>query len=322
MRVVQVRSLDGPAALVVTDVEEPPAGEGVVVDVRAAGVSFPDLLMSRGQYQRKPDLPFVPGVEAAGVVRTAPPGSGFSAGDRVAAFVRTGGWAETLVAPPGLTFALPDNLSFRSGAGMVMNYLTAHLALTRRGGVRAGETVLVHGAAGGLGTALLQVSAALDARTVAVVSTPEKAALALGCGATHAVLADGWRDAVRALTGGRGVDVVADPVGGDRFTDSVRSLAREGRLLVLGFAAGDIPSVAANRLLLNNVDVRGVAWGSLVEHEPDYPAEQWQALLGYHRAGHIRPVDGASHPLEHAAAALGELDDRSATGKITLTVRP
>lgn len=321
MRVVQVRSLDGPEALVVTDVDEPPAGDGVVVDVPAAGASFPDLLMSRGRYQRKPALPFVPGVEVAGVVRAAPPGSIVTPGDRVAAFVRVGGWAETVVAAPGLTFALPDDLSFRSGAGMPMNYLTAHLALTRRGGVRPGETVLVHGAAGGLGTALLQVSAALGARTIAVVSSEAKAALALEAGAHEAVLVDGWRDEVSRLTDGRGVDVAADPVGGDRFTDSVRSLTREGRLIVLGFAAGDIPTVAANRLLLHNVDVRGVAWGSLTEHEPDYPAEQWAALMNFHRAGFIRPVEGTTHRLEDAVTALGELDDRSATGKITLTVR-
>lgn len=320
MRAVQVRSLDGPAGLVVADVAEP-TGAGVVIEVHAAGVSFPDLLLSRGQYQRKPDLPFVPGVEVAGVVRTAPPGASVATGDRVAAFTRLGGWAETVVANPALTFPLPDALSSRAGAGIVMNYLTAHLALTRRGAVRPHETVLVHGAAGGLGTALVQVAAALGARPVAVVSTSDKADLAISCGAVAAVRTGAWLAEVRELTGGRGVDVVADPVGGDRFLDSLRSLRREGRLLVLGFAAGTIPSVPANRLLLKNIDVRGVAWGSLVEHEPDYPARQWQDLLGYLDAGQVRPVDGASFPLERAADALRELERRTATGKITLAIR-
>jgi len=318
MRAVRVQSLDGPAGLVVADIPEP-AGDGVVIDVHAAGVSFPDLLLCRGTYQRKPELPFVPGVEVAGVVRDAPAGSGMAPGDRVAAFTRLGGWAETVVADPSLTFPLPDTLSMRGGAGILMNYLTAHLALTRRGGVRPDETVLVHGAAGGLGTAVVQVAAALGARPVAVVSTSDKAAVARECGAVATVGTESWLAEVRSLFGE--VDVVADPVGGDRFVDSLRVLRREGRLLVLGFAAGEIPSVPANRLLLKNIDVRGVAWGGLVEHEPDYPARQWRELLGYVESGRVRPVDGRTFPLEKAADALCELDDRTAIGKITLTVR-
>jgi NADPH2:quinone reductase len=318
VRVVQVRSLDGPAGLVVADVAEP-TGSGVVIDVHAAGVSFPDLLLSRGRYQRKPDLPFVPGVEVAGVVRGAPAGATVGAGDRVVAFTWLGGWAETVVADPALTFPLPDRLSMRAGAGIVLNYLTAHLALTRRATVRPGTTVIVHGAAGGLGTALVQVAAALGARPIAVVSTPAKADIAKASGAEAAVRAESWLAETRSLVGE--VDVVADPVGGDRFVDSLRILRAEGCLLVLGFAAGEIPSVPANRLLLKNIDVRGVAWGSLVEREPDYPARQWPDLLDYVEAGHVRPVDGRTFPLEKAADALHELANRTATGKITLTVR-
>jgi NADPH2:quinone reductase len=200
-----------------------------------------------------------------------------------------------------------------------MNYLTAHLALSRRGGVRPAETLLVHGAAGGLGTALLQAGKALGARVLAVVSTTDKGDLALRAGADEAVLADGWLRRVREIAPG-GVDVVADTVGGDRFIDSVRCLRKEGRLLVLGFADGSIPSVPANRLLLKNVDVRGVAWGSLIEDEPDYPAEQWREVMEWVRAGHVRPVDGREFPLAAAADALRELADRSATGKVTLAV--
>ncbi|GAA2399031.1 NADPH:quinone oxidoreductase family protein [Actinomadura vinacea] len=323
MKAVRVTSLDGPRALVVQDVPEPVPGDGeVLIDVHAAGVSFPDLLMTRGRYQRKPELPFSPGVEVAGTVRAAPPGTGLSSGDRVAAFVRVGGWAEVVAAPSEYTFRLPDAMSFRGGAGVVMNYMTAHLALARRARLRAGETVLVHGAAGGLGTASLQVAAALGARTIAVVSTADKAAFARAAGADEAVLAAGWLDGVRALTGERGVDVVADPVGGDRMLDSLRSLTREGRLLVLGFAEGRIPDIPANRLLLKNIDVIGVAWGHLVQEERGYPAEQWSDLLAYYEQGHLRPVDGAAFALDDAPAALARLDDRAATGKITLTVRP
>jgi NADPH:quinone reductase len=320
VRAVEVATLSGPDGLRVVRRPAPPIDGGVAVDVHSAEVSFPDLLMSRGRYQRKPPVPFVPGVEVAGVVSSAPGGAGLAPGDRVAAFVRVGGWAERVVARPDLVFPLPDAISFRSAAGMPMNYLTAHLALTRRGGLRAGETLLVHGAAGGLGTALVQVGTALGARVLAVVSTEAKAALARDCGADETILVAGWLDRARQLTDGRGVDVVADPVGGDRFLDSLRVLSKEGRLLVLGFAEGSIPTVPANRLLLNNVDVRGVAWGSLIEDEPAYPGHEWRELMTWFERGHIRPVDGREFDLGDAAEALRELDSRSATGKITLTV--
>ncbi|WP_110207546.1 NADPH:quinone oxidoreductase family protein [Nocardioides daejeonensis] len=317
---VQVASLDGPAGLRVVRLPGPTAEQtaiSVIVDVHAAGVSFPDLLMSHGRYQRKPPVPFVPGVEVAGLVRSAPADSSFRAGDRVAGFVRVGGWAARVAVRPELTFPLPDGLSFRSGAGLPMNYLTAHLSLTRRGALRPGETLLVHGAAGGLGAALLQAGRALGARVIGVVSTEAKADLARAAGAHETVLTDDWLSAVRALAP-RGVDLVADTVGGGRFLDSVRSLAKEGRLLVLGFADG-IPTVAANRLLLKNVDVRGVAWGSLIEDEPGYPRQQWEDLLSWYDAGHIRPIDGPTFAPANAADALRLLEDRRATGKITLS---
>ncbi|WP_244928945.1 NADPH:quinone oxidoreductase family protein [Nocardioides sp. W7] len=321
-RAVQVTGLTGPDGLDVVTVAVPERGAGVLVEVRHAGVAFPDLLMSRGEYQRKPPLPFTPGVEVAGVVREAPPGAHVRAGDRVAAFLRVGGWSEQVVASPEMVFPLPDEISLRSGAGMPMNYLTAHLALTRRGGLAAGEVLLVHGAAGGLGTALVQVGKALGARVVAVTSTPEKAELARRCGADDTVATDGWLGETRNLLGPGGVDVVADTVGGDALLDSVRCLSKEGRVLVLGFASGTIPSIAANRLLLKNVDLRGVAWGSLIEDEPNYPARQWADLMEWHAAGFIRPVDGRSFALADAGDALRELDSRRATGKITLALGP
>jgi NADPH2:quinone reductase len=323
MRAIHVSRLDGPESVELVDLPEPePAPDQVLIEVHAAGVSFPDLLLSRGLYQYKPALPFVPGAEAAGVVLSAPPGSGFTPGDRVVTFALVGTWVERIAAPPERVFRIPDNVGFVGGAGLLMNYLTVHFGLVRRGQIQKGETVLVHGATGGVGVATLQLAPALGAsRVIAVVSDQRKADFALTAGATDVVLADGWLDAVRTLTDGRGVDLVLDPVGGDRFTDSVRSLAGEGRLLVVGFAAGSIPTVAVNRLLLKNVAVVGVAWGEFVLGHPAYLVEQWQALEPLLADGLVRPVEGPAYPLERAADALLALDRREATGKVVLTLR-
>lgn len=322
MKAVRVTSLDGPRALAIApDLSEPEcASHEVLIEVHAAGVSFPDLLMSRGQYQRKPELPFTPGVEVAGVVVQAPDDSGVRPGDRVAAFVRLGGWAERVVARPEFVFVLPEALDCATAGGMPMNYLTAHLALRRRGGVRSGESVLVHGAAGGLGTALIQVANALGARSIAVVSSEAKADHARRAGAHEIVFSDGWVSRVKELAPG-GIDVVADTVGAERFTDSVRLLGAEGRLLVLGFAGGEIPHVAANRLLLGNVDVRGVAWGPFVEAEPAFAQTQWGDMTRWIAQGHIRPPRGPVFALDQAEEALDALNDRSAIGKVTLRLR-
>ena len=322
MRAVQITRLDGPTALEVVDVPEPQAGPGtVLVDVHVAGVTFPEVLQSRGEYQLKPELPFVPGSEVAGTVRSAPDGSALTTGQRVAAFPGLGAYAEVVAVPEGMVFPLPDRLSFLQGAALPMNYLTMHFGLTKRGQLREGETVLVHGAAGGVGTAAVQLAAALGARVIAVTSTEEKAEVARAAGAAETVLADGFRDAVKDLTGGQGVDLVVDPVGGDRFTDSLRSLAREGRLLVIGFTAGEIPQVKVNRLLLNNISVVGVGWGAYWTRQPGYLQEQWADLLPLLEAGRLDPVLGTTHPLEDASQALLELDERRAAGKVLLTTR-
>ncbi|MEX5721350.1 NADPH:quinone oxidoreductase family protein [Geodermatophilus maliterrae] len=321
MRAAQIATLDGPSSISVVDVPEPDADGKVVVDVHVAGVTFPEVLLSRGEYQLKPPVPFVPGSEVAGVVRSAPAGSGFEPGQRVAAFPGFGGFAEVAVADPGFVFPLPDAMGFEQGAALPMNYLTMHFALRRRGRLREGETVLVHGAAGGLGTAGIQLAKAYGARVLAVVSSEAKGEAARAAGADEVVLADGFRERVKELTGGRGVDVVADPVGGDRFTDSVRSLAREGRLLVLGFTGGEIPTVKVNRLLLNNVSVVGVGWGAFWSGEPGYVQEQWRDLLPLLEQGRLQPVIGSVHDLADAAAAVTELDERRATGKVLLRVR-
>jgi NADPH:quinone reductase len=328
MRAVQITELSGPrSALAEVDLPDPEPshpmtpGRGVVVDVHAAGVSFPELLQTRGEYQIKPPLPFVPGSEVGGTVRSAPEGSGFSAGDRVAAFCMLGAFAEVAVAPEFLTFPLSAELDFAQGAGLVLNYHTAYFALKLRGRLAEGESVLVHGAAGGIGTATVQVAKGLGARTIAVVSSDDKERVAREAGADEVVRSDGdWKDQAKEWSGG-GVDVVIDPVGGDRFTDSLRSLREGGRCVVVGFTAGSIPEVRVNRLLLNNLEVVGAGWGAYVLGKPDVNAEIGAALARLVDEGFVRPIVGARFPLERAADALELLDGRGATGKVVLELR-
>ena len=322
MRAVQISSLDGPSAVSLVDLPEPVAGPGqVLVDVHVAGVSYPEVLQTRGLYQLKPELPFVPGAEVSGTVRTAPEGAHVSVGDRVVAFPGLGGYGEVVAASLETVFRLPDRISFEAGAALPMNYLTVHFGLVQRGRLQAGETVLVHGAAGGVGTAAVQLAAALGARVIAVVSSPEKGEVARAAGASDVVAVEGFKDAVKELTGGRGVDIVVDPVGGDRFTDSLRSLATEGRLLVIGFTGGEIPTVKVNRLLLNNLSVVGVGWGAYWLADLPYLQRQWTELLPLLEAGRLDPPIGTVHPLADAALALAELDERRAAGKVLLAVR-
>jgi NADPH2:quinone reductase len=233
-----------------------------------------------------------------------------------------GGGSERAVVPASAVFALPDDTSYDQGAALPLNYLTALFALQERGQTRAGETVLVHGAAGGVGTATLQVAKGLGARTIAVVSTEEKAAFARAAGADEAVLADGFKGAVAELTGGRGVDVVLDVVGGDVFTDSLRCLAEQGRLLVVGFAAGQgIPEVRVNRLLLNNIDVRGVGWGGYAMTRDGYLQKQWDDLLPMIRSGVVSPPIGATYDLDGFGRALQDMAERRTLGKSVVRVR-
>lgn len=317
MKAVQITTLDGPSEVELVDLPTPQPGEGqVLIRVHAAGVAFPEVLQSRGLYQMKPDLPFTPGAEIAGEIIAAPEGSGFVPGDRVAALCLLGGFAEEAVAPLETTFALPDTMTYEQGASIIFNYGTAYFALIERGHLQAGESVLVQGAAGGIGTAAIQVAKAFGAgRVIAVTSTPEKGAVALEAGADAFVLPDGFKDAVKEQGG---VDIVVDPVGGDRFTDSLRSLKDDGRLLVIGFTAGEIPTVKVNRLLLNNVSVVGVGWGAYVLVRPGHIAKEWAALEPHLKSGAIQPVVGPTFPLAEASQALLTLDERRATGKVLL----
>ncbi len=330
MRAQQIVELTGPdTALRLVDLPEPEAshpmtpGSGVVVDVHAAGVSFPEVLQTRGEYQMKPDLPFVPGSEVGGIVRSAPEGSAHKPGDRVAAFCGTGGFAEVTVAPELMTFPLSDDLDFGQGAALILNYHTAWFSLVTRGRMQAGDSVLVHGAAGGVGTASIQVAKGVGASTViAVVSSDAKEQVARDAGADEVLRSDGaWKDEARELTGG-GVDIVLDPVGGDRFTDSLRSLATGGRVIVVGFTGGSIPEVKVNRLLLNNVEVVGAGWGAYVMSRPEANIENGKAIGKLIDAGFVRPVVGASFALEEAVDALKLIDGRGATGKVVLDVVP
>ena len=274
------------------------------------GISFPDLLLSKGEYQFKPELPFTLGVDFAGTVVSGPDGYEPGRPRRRGAAVRR--CRRAGVARRRCRCSrCPTSCRFDEGAAIPMNYLTAQFALAERGELREGETVLVHGAAGGVGTATLQVAKGYGARTIAVVSTDEKADVARKAGADEVVLLDGFMDAVEELTDGEGVDVVVDVVGGDVITDSLRALADQGRLLVVGFASGQgIPEVKVNRLLLNNVDVRGVGWGAYAMVRPGYMHEQWDELLPMMESGVIKPPIGATYALEDFGRALADMDER------------
>jgi len=304
MRAVQIVDLSGPdSALALVELGDPEPssmltpGSGVLIDVHAAGVSFPEVLQTRGEYQLKPPLPFVPGSEVAGVVRSAPEGAQVKAGDRVAGFCGLGGFAETAVAAEFFSFPLHPQLDFAQGAALILNYHTAYFALVLRGRLKAGETVLVHGAAGGVGTAALQVAKGLGARTIAIVSSDEKQRVAEQAGADEVLRSQGpWKDEAKALSNG-GVDVV-------------------------GFTGGSIPEVKVNRLLLGNTEVVGAGWGAYVMSKPDLNREVGAAVNRMVDEGFIRPVVGGRFPLERAGEALKAIDERRATGKIVLDVRP
>jgi NADPH:quinone reductase len=326
MRAVQIVNHDGPtSAFELTELPVPgpthhlaPDG-AVVIDVEAAGVSFPEVLQSRGGYQLSPDLPFVPGSEVGGRVRSAPAGSGFEVGDRVAAFTELGAFAEVATAPPWLTMRVPDNLDFGQAASLLLNYHTSYFAIVIRGRLERGQTLLVHGAAGGVGTAALQVAAGLGIKTIAVVSSEEKSAIARAAGADDVVLADGdWKAAAKEVGG---VDGVLDPVGGDRILDTLRSLKEGGRLIVVGFTSGVIPQVRLNRVLLKNLDIVGVEWGYVYNH-PDVNARIFAGVERLIDEGFINPIVNHRYPLERASEAVTLIDERRATGKVVLEIHP
>jgi len=322
MRALEVQSLTGPDGLAIVDRPEPDDdGRSVIIDVAYAGVSFPDLLQTKGMYQIRPEPPFIPGVEASGVVRSAPADAGVVAGDRVAVWGNTC-HAEVVAGHPDQVFKLPDEMSLAEGAAFVLNYQTAMFCLVDRGGLRAGESVLVLGAAGGVGTSAIQVAKGIGAGPIiGLVSTPEKAEVAAAAGADHTVIvSDTWKDEVLEITGGRGVDMTYDPVGGDRFLDGVRALARSGRLVVVGFAAGEIPSIKVNRLLLKNVSIVGAAWGEAIAGNPALAQDIHSRLVSLVQSGAVKPPIGQIHSFDDAINAFRSLDDRTATAKVLFEV--
>src|SRR6201986_4972366 len=324
----KITAFAGPDDVEWTEVAEPVADHGVIIDVAAAGVSFADLLQTQGAYQMRVPLPYTPGMDAAGVVRSGA-GVGFRPGQRVAVLVPYGCWQEVISVPPERVLPLPDGMSFEAGAAAPLNYLTGMFALVRRARAQAGETLLVHGAAGGVGTAAVQLGKALGLRVIAVAGDPAKREFAVRCGADHAVLSDGgpgdsgpgdgWLASVRELLGERAVDIVVDPVGSDRMTDSLRSAAPEGRLLVLGFAGGAIPVVKVNRLLLGNTGVLGVASREFFEQHPALMAELWGQLIELWRTGALADPPVQAYPFADARGALRAIADRRALGKVVLS---
>jgi NADPH2:quinone reductase len=326
MRALLCGSLGGIGSLEVAEVASPPLGPGQVrIGVRASGVNFPDILMVEGKYQVKPDLPFIPGLEAAGVVLECAAGvEHVRPGNRVLAFARRGGaHAEEVVVPGAIVTPIPQSMDFVTAAAFPVAYGTAHFALTHRGHLAAGETLLVLGAAGGVGLAAIEVGKLLGARVIAAASNAEKLAIARLHGADETIdyVDENLRDRVRDLTDGKGVDVVFDPVGGKAFEQSVRCVGWEGRILVVGFASGDIPHVAANMILVKNLSVIGVVFGEHSWRFPDGTRARLAKLLDAYAAGRLKPAVTRAYPLAEAKAALAEISSRRVMGKLVLVPR-
>lgn len=327
MRAFVITELSGPEAGAITEIPAPEGahpwteGQRLLIEVHAAGISFPDLLQTRGMYQHAQPVPYVAGGEVAGVVREAPAGSPFVPGDRVAGLTVFGALAEYALGLPDYTIKLPSDVDFGAGAALYLNYATAWFSLYRAGFV-AHDVVLVHGASGGVGTATLQLVRARGGVPVAVVSSEAKAQAAREAGAEDVLLSSGpWAQQVKELTGGQGAQVVVDPVGGDRVTDSLRSLDVGGRLAVVGFAAGEIPEVKLNRLLLRDLSVVGVALEPYARRYPDVLRMLTTELENMAARGQIHPLVGHRLPMEQAAEALSLIDRREAVGKVVVDVR-
>jgi NADPH:quinone reductase len=323
MKAVLCKAYGPPESLVVEDVPPPAAGAGeVVVSVRAASVNFPDVLIIQNKYQVKPPLPFSPGSEAAGVVKAV--GDGVAAvkpGDRVMAFTTFGAFAEEVKTEARRLLPLPDGMDFTTAAAFGLTYATSDHALRDRGQLAPGETLLVLGAAGGVGLAAIEIGKALGARVIACASTDDKLAVCLAHGADETInyATDDLRERVKALTSARGADVVYDPVGGAYTEPALRSIAWRGRLLVVGFAAGDIPKIPLNLTLLKGCAIVGVYWGEFARREPQRFAESMQQLGRWYAGGKLKPHVSATFPLERAADALTLMANRQVTGKVVLT---
>lgn len=323
MRAVLCKEFGPPESLVVEDVPDPTPGPGqVVVDVAGCGVNFPDVLIIQDKYQFKPDLPFSPGGELAGTVSAIGDGvDGLAVGDRVLAMLGWGGMADKVAVPAASAVKVPDGVDLVQAAGFLMAHGTSHHALVDRARLQEGETLLVLGAAGGVGLAAVEIGALLGARVIAAASTDDKLELCRSRGATETInySTEDLRARLKEITGGRGVDVCYDPVGGDLSEPALRSMAWDGRFLVVGFAAGDIPKVPLNLPLLKGCSVVGVFWGAFTGKEPERHQRNVAELLGWLAEGKLEPHVSATYPLEQAADAISDLAERRATGKVVVT---
>jgi NADPH:quinone reductase len=323
VRAMIVNEFGAPEQMVVEEVPAPePGPEEVLIEARAIGVNFPDLMVIEGSYQILPEPPFSPGKEVAGVVRAVGSEvSGLKVGARVMAQVEYGAYREQVVAPAAHTTVLPDNISFEEGAAFGLTYLTVYFALVRRAQLQSGETVLVTGAAGGVGIAGVQLAKALGARVIAVASTEEKRALSLEMGADHAIDPDPgtFKERVFKLTDGRGADVILEQVGGYLFTACMRAIAWEGRLVLIGFASGEIPTLKAGHVLVKNMTLIGLQSSDYREREPETFQEAQKALLDLYSRGRISVHITGTYPLEEAAEALKTIRSGQVRGKVVLT---
>jgi len=293
----------------------------VIVDVKAAGVNFPDSLIVQGKYQVKPTLPFVPGMEAGGVISAVGEGIDLPLGTRVLAHPHIGAFAEKVAVPVNEIFQIPDSMGFNEAAGFAHVYGTSHHALKDRAHLRAGETLLVLGAAGGVGLAAVEIGKVMGATVIAAASSPDKLALCKAHGADALIdySREDLRTRIKQITNGQGIDVVYDPVGGALAEQSIRGLRRYGRYLVVGFATGEIPKLPLNLLLLKTAAAIGVFWGQFVENEPQRNAENLRELFAWHAAGKLHPHVSVTFPFEQTAAAIQHVADRKALGKVVIT---
>lgn len=323
MRAVLCKEFAGPDKLVVEDVPAPPMRDGAVrLKIHAAGINFADLLLVSGQYQEKPPLPFIPGAEAAGVITEVGAGvSHLKAGDRVMALTGTGAFAEEAVVDAARIFPIPDKMDFPSAAGFPVTYGTSHGAFDWRAHLKPGEWLLVLGAAGGVGLTAVEIGKAMGAQVIACAGGAEKLAIAKSHGADHLIDYSGedLRTRVKEITGGHGADVVYDPVGGDAFDASLRSIAWAGRIIIIGFASGRVPQVPANIVLVKNIDIIGFYWGSHQGRKPELLRNSFAQLFRWFEEGKLKPHVSQKLDLKDAAAALDLLRQRKSTGKVVLT---
>jgi NADPH2:quinone reductase len=322
MKAVVCKAWGPPDSLVLEELPDPQPGPGqAVVEVMAAGVNFPDVLTVQGKYQVRPELPFTPGNEFAGVVRALGAGvTSVKVGDRVIGFTRTGAFAQQALAPVESLMPMPSGMDFETAAAITLTYGTSHHAVVDRGALQAGETMLVLGAAGGVGLAAIEIGKALGARVIAAASSDEKLAVCRAHGADELInyTTSDLREAIKAATGGKGPDVIYDPVGGPYSEPALRSIAWRGRHLVVGFAAGEIPKLPWNLMLLKGASVVGVFWGDLVRKEPQANLAAMRQILDWMAQGKLRPLVSARYPLADTAQALNDMAARKVTGKVVI----